>query len=160
MGQESPLKGKVILAVDDEPDVLEMLGDILDMCKVEGKTTHAEAVAYLDAHALDLAILDIMGVNGLDLLKQCVQKGIPAVMLTAHALSLETLKQSIDLGAKGYFPKEKIAEFVPFLEDALSGKEEETWHRLFERLGGFFNATFGSDWKKNLIDTGPFIVSR
>ena len=160
MGKESPLQGKVILAVDDEPDVLEMLGDILDMCQLEGKTTFDEALAYLDANKPDLAILDIMGVNGLDLLKQCVEKGVPAVMLTAHAFSIDTLKKSIELGARAYFPKEKISELLPFLEDALTGEKDETWHRLFERLGGFFNATFGSDWKKDLIDTGPFIVSR
>jgi hypothetical protein len=32
MEPESPLKDKVVLAVDDEPDVLEAIEEELDMC--------------------------------------------------------------------------------------------------------------------------------
>jgi len=34
MGSNEILKGKRILAVDDEPDILEVLEDILDECDV------------------------------------------------------------------------------------------------------------------------------
>lgn len=34
MAIESPLKSKLVLVVDDEPDVLETVGDVLDMCIV------------------------------------------------------------------------------------------------------------------------------
>ncbi len=160
MAKESPLKGKLILAVDDEADVLELLRDELDMCEVVTRTSYEDATAYLKEHKPDLAILDIMGVNGFELLKDCVGKGIPAVMLTAHAFTVDTLKKSIDMGAKAFFPKEKIPQLGPFLEEVFALGHRETWERLSERLGEFFNATFGSDWEKHLIKLGPFVVTR
>ena len=158
MVKESPLKDKVVLAVDDEPDVIETLRDELDICKVVGKTSYEDAVKYIENNTPDLAILDIMGVNGLELLKLCAENNIPAVMLTANAFTVETLKKSIDLGAKAFFPKEKIGELRGFLEQVMDKSKKQAWEQLFERLGEFFNATFGSDWKKDIIETGPFIV--
>jgi hypothetical protein len=37
-------------------------------------------------------------------------------------------------------------------------EHKENWQRLFNRLGGLLNATFGSNWNKDLIEIGPFIV--
>lgn len=158
MSENSPLQDKVILTVDDEQDVLESVAELLDMCQVVKKSTYEDAVDFLKTNSPDLAILDIMGVNGFELLKFCVEKKVPAVMLTAHAFTVESLKESLDLGASAYLPKEKMADMVPFLEDVLTRGHQETWQRLFDRLGGFFNATFGRKWHKDLIETGPFIV--
>ena len=158
MNTESPLSGKTILAVDDEPDVLDTLEELLDMCRVVKKSNYEDAVAYLNSEGPDLAILDIMGVNGFDLLQRCVAKKIDAVMLTAHAFSVEALKKSLDLGARAYLPKEKMADIVSFLEDVVTMEHRENWQRLFNRLGGFLNATFGADWNKDLIEIGAFIV--
>jgi DNA-binding NarL/FixJ family response regulator len=113
---------------------------------------------YLNNNSPALAILDIMGVNGFDLLKLCVEKEIPAVMLTAHAFSVESLKKSLELGASAYLPKEKMADIVSFLEDVVTLEHKENWERLFKRLGTFLNATFGGEWNKDLIEIGPFIV--
>jgi CheY-like chemotaxis protein len=156
--EESPIKGKTILAVDDEPDVLTTLEELLDMCDVVKKTNYEDAAEYLNSTGPDLAILDIMGVNGFELLKICVEKKIDAVMLTAHAFSVESLKKSLDLGARAYLPKEKMADIVSFLEDVVTMEHKENWQRLFNRLGSMLNATFGSDWGKDLIEIGPFIV--
>ena len=158
MSAESPITGKTILAVDDEPDVLATLGELLDMCEVVKKTSYDDAVEYLNSASPDLAILDIMGVDGFELLKLCVAKKIDAVMLTAHAFSVESLKKSLDLGARAYLPKEKMADIVSFLEDVVTMEHKENWQRLFNRLGGLLNATFGKDWSKDLIEIGPFIV--
>ncbi len=158
MSENSPLQDKVILTVDDEQDVLESVAELLDMCQVVKKSTYEDAVDFLKTNSPDLAILDIMGVNGFDLLKLCVEKKVPAVMLTAHAFTVESLIESLDLGARAYLPKEKMADMVPFLEDVLTRGHQETWQRLFDRLGGFFNATFGRKWHKDLIEIGPFIV--
>jgi CheY-like chemotaxis protein len=158
MSTESPLKDKTILVVDDEPDVLDTLGELLDMCQVVKKTNYDDAVEYLNSVSPDLAILDIMGVNGFELLELCVAKKIDAVMLTAHAFSVESLKKSLDLGARAYLPKEKMADIVSFLEDVVTMEHRENWQRLFNRLGGFLNATFGANWNKDLIEIGPFIV--
>jgi len=156
--EESPIKGKTILAVDDEPDVLATLEELLDMCDVVKKTNYEDAVEYINSASPDLAILDIMGVNGFELLKLCVSEKIDAVMLTAHAFSVESLKKSLDLGARAYLPKEKMADIVSFLEDVVTMEHKENWQRLFNRLGGLLNATFGADWSKDLIEIGPFIV--
>jgi len=158
MNTESPLSGKTILAVDDEPDVLDTLEELLDMCRVVKKSNYEDAVAYLNSEGPDLAILDIMGVNGFDLLQRSVAKKIDAVMLTAHAFSVEALKKSLDLGARAYLPKEKMADIVSFLEDVVTMEHRENWQRLFNRLGGLLNATFGADWNKDLIEIGAFIV--
>ena len=158
MGTESLLTDKMNLAVDDEPDVIETLADLLEMCQVITKTRYEDAVVYLKNNTPDLAILDIMGINGFDLLKQCVEKKIPAVMLTAHAFSVESLKKSLELGASAYLPKEKMADIVSFLEDVITLEHKENWERLFKRLGTFLNATFGERWNKDLIEIGPFIV--
>jgi DNA-binding response OmpR family regulator len=160
MSENSPLKDKVVLSVDDETDVLEAVEELLEMCRVVKKSTYEDAAEYLQTTRPDLAILDIMGVNGFDLLKLCVEQKVPAVMLTAHAFTVEALKESLDLGARAYLPKEKMADMVPFLEDVLTQGSNETWQRLFDRLGGFFNATFGRDWQKDLIEIGPFIVPK
>jgi len=158
MSVKSPLEGKTILAVDDEPDVLDTLTDLLEMSNVVTKTNYDEASVYLNHNRPDLSILDIMGVNGFELLKRCVAKKIDTVMLTAHAFSIESLKKSLDLGARAYLPKEKMADIVSFLEDVTTMEHKENWQRLFNRLGGFLNASFGADWHKGLIEIGPFII--
>jgi hypothetical protein len=68
-------------------------------------------------------------------------------MLTAHALSPEALKKSIELGARAYLPKEKLEDIVPFLEDALRHELLPGWKRLFEKLGDYFNNRFGAGWQ-------------
>ena len=126
MTTEAVLQDKIILVVDDEPDVLETVGEMLDMCLVYKAKSYDEAVEYLRGYTIDIAILDIMGVNGFDLLKRCVDKGVPAVMLTAHALTPEALKKSMKLGAVTFLPKEKISEIDNFLADvALGGEARE-----------------------------------
>ena len=85
------LKGKKILIVDDEPDILETLEELLDICIIDTAPDFETAKKFLDKNSYDVAILDIMGVRGYDLLELANEKGIPALMLTAHALSLTTL---------------------------------------------------------------------
>ena len=160
MNTESPLQNKTILVVDDEPDILDILEEELDMAQVVKKTTFEDGCEYLSSNQPDLAILDIMGVNGFELLNICREKSIPAVMLTAHALTVDALKQSIDNGARAFLPKEKLADIVPFLENALTKENEESWQKLFTRLGEFFNATFGAGWNKDMIEVGAIIVPK
>ena len=68
-----------LLIVDDEPDVLETLEDLLPMCDTVRASSFDEACAQMDARDFDFAILDIMGVNGLKLLEETVASGIPTV---------------------------------------------------------------------------------
>lgn len=150
--KESILKGKMILTVDDEQDVLEILkeeiSEVCGGCIIHQAATYALALDHLLSYSYDLVILDIMGVRGFDLLHEAVQRKFPVVMLTAHALTPEALKRSIEMGARAFIPKEKLAEIVPFLEDVLQYELSPGWKRLFEKLGGLFKHRFGADWQK------------
>jgi hypothetical protein len=81
-------------------------------------------------------------------LKTAVSRGFPTVMLTAHALSPESLKKSIKLGAVSFLPKEKIPELPSFIEDVVMGGGKPVWQKLFDRLGSYFSKRFGPDWKE------------
>src|SRR5512139_3738540 len=95
---QSILNGKRILAVDDEPDVLEVLEEeILEACpncQVDKTTAFQSAVEMLNAHTYDIVVLDIMGVRGFELLNLAVGRNFKAAILTAHALSPEALERS------------------------------------------------------------------
>lgn len=149
---ESILNGKKILAVDDEPDVLAVLEEEIltaaPKSKFEKATHYQEAVEKLDSQSYDVVILDIMGVRGFDLLELAVRKKFRVAMLTAHALSHEALKKSVELGARAYLPKEKLGEVVPFLEDVLTYDYIPGWKNLYGKLKGFFDTKFESDWEK------------
>ena len=144
------LSGKRILAVDDEIDILETIEDILDDAAVDTAGDYDTASAKIRDNKYDLAILDIMGVNGLKLLEETVAKGIPTVMLTAHAVNPEALMESIQKGAISYLPKEKLAELDELLEILLDAHQKGVppWKLLFEKLGDFFNERFGEDWQE------------
>jgi hypothetical protein len=89
-----------------------------------------------------------MGVNGFELLKLSVKRGFPAVMLTAYALTPESLEKSIKLGAVSFLPKEKMVELDQFIADVVLKGGQPVWQKLFDRLGGLFNKRFGADWKQ------------
>ena len=145
MSTESPLKDKLILVVDDEPDVLETVEEHLDECQIHKATDYDTALQYILSYTYDVVILDIMGVNGFDLLRTSVSRGFPTVMFTAHALSPESLKKSIKLGAVSFMPKEKIAELRTHLEDVVLGDGKPVWQKLFDRMGGYFNDSIWKD---------------
>ena len=145
---ESPLKDKAILAVDDEPDILQTIEEMLDMCQVHKAADYNTAVQHLLGYTYDIVILDIMGVNGFELLKNSVSRGFPTVMLTTHALTQEALKKSIKLGAVSFVPKDKMLELRTHLEDVVMGEGRPVWQKLFDRLGSYFNKHFGPDWKE------------
>jgi CheY-like chemotaxis protein len=142
------LENKVILVVDDEPDVLDTIEELLSMCRVHKATDYVTALQYLLSYTYDIVILDIMGVDGFSLLRKSVSRGFPTVMLTAHALTPEALKKSIKLGAVSFLPKEKMSEIESYLEDVVLGGGKSAWEKLFANLGSFFNKRFGADWKE------------
>ncbi|MBI5249488.1 MAG: response regulator [Desulfomonile tiedjei] len=144
-------KDKLVLAVDDEPDVLETIQELLSECTdvtLHTATSFEKARELLVSYTYDLVILDIMGVRGFDLLEIASLKGLPAVMLTAHAVNPEALKKSIELGARAYLPKDLLQSLVPFLEDVLKLSYQSVWKRTLDQLGSFFDERFGSEWRK------------
>ncbi len=149
-GDQSLLKGKRILAVDDEEDILETIAEFLDESVVDSARDYDSASKKIKKGQYDLVILDIMGVNGLKLLEESVDRGIPTVMLTAHSVNPETLMESIQKGAISYLPKEKLSELDDLLDAILGAHQrgEPPWKLLFEKLGDYFDKRFGSDWKE------------
>jgi CheY-like chemotaxis protein len=148
MESVSALKDKVILVVDDEPDILTVVEEELDICTIHKALDYDTAAQYLASYTYDIVILDIMGVNGFELLRNAVSRGFPTVMLTAHALTPESLKKSIKLGAVSFLPKDKILELADFLEDIITGGGKPIWQKLFSKMGDYFNRVFGPDWKE------------
>ncbi|MDA8138644.1 MAG: response regulator [Desulfobacteraceae bacterium] len=148
MESSQVLKDKVILVVDDEPDVLDTIADVLEGCLITKARDFDTARQYLMGFTYDIVILDIMGVNGFELLKIAVKRGFPAVMLTAYALTPEALEQSIRLGAVSFLPKEKMGDLNDYLADVVLGGYKPAWGKLFDKLGHLFNKRFGPDWKQ------------
>lgn len=146
MDKSQILIDKVVLVVDDEPDVLDTVADLLDDCLVTKAKDYETARQYLMSFTYDIVILDIMGVDGFELLKMSVKRGFPTIMLTAYALTPEALEKSIRLGAVSFLPKEKMGELDDFLADVISGGNQPAWGKLFDRLGHLFSKRFGKDW--------------
>ena len=144
--RKSYFEGKKILAVDDEKDILETIEEELEMADVDMALNYQTASEKISQNKYDLAILDIMGVDGLKLLDEAVEKKIPAVMLTAHAMNYEALMLSIRKGAISFLPKEKLADFVRLLDILLSAHDsgKSTWEILFDELGNYFDKKFGA----------------
>lgn len=141
--------GKRILIVDDEPDVLETLEALLDICDVVKATNFEAAKALIETQYFDIAILDIMGVDGFQLLEIANQRKVIAVMLTAHGLSSENIKKSYKKGAASYLPKEEMANIIIFLNEILEAQQQRKhfWWRWLDRWGDFYDKKFGPDWK-------------
>jgi len=154
MASADRLKGKRVLIVDDEPDVLETLEGLLPMCHVSTASSFAEAEKLLQDEPFDIAVLDIMGVDGYKLLEIAKKKKVIPVMLTAHALSVENTKKSYEEGAASYIPKDEMSNISTFLNDILEAKEkgESSWWRWVDRLGSYYEKKFGRDWKDKDAD--------
>jgi DNA-binding NtrC family response regulator len=161
MTAKNLLEGKRILLVDDEPDVLDTLADLLPTCDTVKTSNFKAAKDYLESEYFDLAILDIMGVEGYQLLEIANQRRVMAVMLTAHALSPENIVKSFKEGAASYLPKEEMVNIASFLNDVLEAQEQgkSTWVRWYDRMGSFFEKQFGSQWQddeKEFWEKFPF----
>ena len=150
MDKDKLLEGKRIHIVDDEPDVLDSLVDLLPMCVVTKAATFDQARQLLEDQYFDMAILDIMGVEGYDLLKICNDRRVIGVMLTAYAVTPEDIKKSYEDGAASFVPKEKMHDITGFLTDIYEAKEQgkNFWWRWFDRLADYCERKFGPDWQK------------
>ncbi|MBW2003171.1 MAG: response regulator [Deltaproteobacteria bacterium] len=150
MSDSNLLEGKKILVVDDEPDILDVLEELLSMCDVVKASTFDEARGFLESQNFDIAILDIMGVDGYGLLHIAKQRKITAVMLTAHAFSPDNLVKSIKEGAVSYLPKEEITNIAVFLNDILEAQEKgkNPWELWQARLpSSYFEKRWGAAWQ-------------
>jgi hypothetical protein len=107
------------------------------------------------------------------LLEMATERGIPGLMLTAHALTEESLKESAEHGAAYFAPKDLMSQVYSekvifdssdpnltlqtvhhidiFLADVVEAKEKKKnpWVKWFERLGSFYDNRFAStNWRE------------
>jgi len=152
--KDSILKGKAILAVEDDPRVLAVLEGKIKIaypdCFFDKATTYKEATERMASWTYDLVILDITGVRGLDLFTNACVRNYPVVLLTDRRLDSEAMRQSNLLGARAYLPKQKIEEVIPFLENALTYKYLPVWMRFFKKMRGVFGLQSESDWERSM----------
>jgi len=144
------LQDKKVLVVDDEVDMLEVVEELLDTSEVHKAGDYDTGLQSLQKETYDIVVLDIMGVNGFELLKASVEQGFPTVMLTAHAMTSDALEKSTDLGAAGFIPKEKITKLKEFLEIVLRDGDGAAWKKIVDQFEPLFNKAFGLDWKERL----------
>jgi DNA-binding NtrC family response regulator len=147
--------GKKVLIVDDEREILEVLTELLGVCKVDSASSFEEAKKFLETSDYDVAVLDIMGVKGFELLDIANSRNIPALILTAHSLNQESLRRSVKEGAAYFVPKQEISEIATYVADVLEAKEKNKnpWERWVERLGSFFDVMFtGPKWREQEKD--------
>ena len=149
MDPEKILKNKKILVVDDEKDILDFLSELLETSDVEQASSYEEAKELLESRYYDAAVLDIMGVRGYELLELARGRDIPVLMLTAHALSQESLKTSFEKGAYYYVPKDEMSKIDIYLADILEAleKNKNVWAKWYERLSKFCDKRFGENWR-------------
>ena len=144
------LEGKRILMVDDELDVLDVLEEFLTECDLTKSTSFENAKELLETVDYDLAILDIMGVNGLELLEIANERRILAIILTAHAFTPENTIKAYKKGAAFFVPKEQLSNITTFLSYVFSAKEEgeNSWSNWLESFEPIYDAKFGPAWKE------------
>lgn len=146
---EDLLKDRRVLVVDDEPDILETVEELLDICSLDTAATFNDAKKLLENNPYDIAVLDIMGVSGYDVLELARKKNVPALMLTAHALTPENLKESIQKGADSYIPKDELANLVTHVADVIKARIQgkQGYGAWFSNLKPFFDKSFGRNWR-------------
>jgi DNA-binding NtrC family response regulator len=149
MDEQSVLEHKKLLAVDDEADVLEIIKEQLPSAIVITAQTFESAFKLINEGEFDLVILDIMGVNGFELLKACRTRHLPAAMLTARAIDVESINTAIREGAVSFLPKEELNRLPELVAEILGELEHGRthWAKLFERLGSYFKEKLGISWE-------------
>lgn len=149
--KESILENKMILAVEDDPDVLAVLEEEIRAacpnCIFDKASTYAEASERMVSFIYDLVILDIRGGRGFNLLRKAANRNFPVALLTAHPFTPEALGYYSDQ-VYAYLPKERLSEIVPFLEETLKHHYPPGWRRFFGEMTGFCGKEIQVDWRK------------
>lgn len=108
-----------ILIVDDEPQIIEVLTELIRKAHPQGTitsaSTGAEALELIKAQHPDVVLLDVNmpGLSGLEVLKTIKQidPTLPVIMVTGSTDGGEALRG----GALAYLPKPFNAQYIEHL---------------------------------------------
>nr|WP_320167230.1 sigma-54 dependent transcriptional regulator [uncultured Methylophaga sp.] len=127
MSNDKPL----ILVVDDEPDIRELIKDILEdeNYHVRIAADGQEAQQIFSEEQPDLILLDIWmpDIDGISLLKEFKQqnKSVTIVMMSGHG-TIETAVEATRLGASDFIEKPlSTAKLLRGVEQALENREKQ-----------------------------------
>jgi DNA-binding NtrC family response regulator len=132
-----------LLLVDDESDFRHTLLKRLQRrnVDVQGVESGQTALAWLQAHPVDVVILDVRmpGMDGIETLREIKSRHplIEVIMLTGHA-SMEVAIEGMENGAFDYLMKPMdIDELLYKAEDAFKKKilQRNKIHRMARDLG-------------------------
>ena len=110
-----------ILIVDDNPELRQMLGEILERegYKIQSTDKAKEALSGIERGNVDLCLLDLNmpGVSGFDLLKLIRRRHFPIPIIVVSAYISETVAKDLAVaGVQGMvakpFKKDRIAEEI------------------------------------------------
>ncbi len=124
------MKKPHILVIDDEPDIRNLIGDILEDEDYEVSTADSAAAAHQARHECrhDLILLDIWmpDTDGVTLLKEWSTSGelsCPVIMMSGHG-TVETAVEATRLGAYDFLEKPlSIAKLLLTVERALEAEK-------------------------------------
>jgi two-component system, NtrC family, response regulator PilR len=146
-----------ILVVDDNPDVLKLIADILESNDYEVKTVSngASAIKELENNDYDMVLTDLMmpDVDGMQVLENAILKTpkTMCIILTGHG-TIKSSVEAIKKGAFDYITKPvSPTELLIYVEKALKFKNlEEENVRLKKELKGKYHY-------KNIVGTSKVI---
>lgn len=124
-----------ILVVDDEPRMLQSLGELLSLHghQVHTASNGLEAASQLKRHEFDLLLLDLLmpGMNGLDVLSFIHENLLdPVVIVVSGESSLEVAVEALRRGAYDFIRKPYAAEeLVRTIENAIRKRRLEEENR-------------------------------
>jgi DNA-binding response OmpR family regulator len=126
---------KIITIVDDEEDIVELVGHHLKREGFKVKEFHngRDFLSYIESVVPDLAVLDIMlpGIDGLEICRMLKNKSstssVPIIMLTAKASEADVVV-GLELGADDYIvkpfsPRELVARVKTVLRRTATSED-------------------------------------
>lgn len=127
-------KEKKILILDDNPEILEMVQESLNIASfnnLTGVQSKKEALEQLGKRSFDLAILDIMlpDGSGFEVLREIRKTSTMPVLFLSAVSDIEKQYQGFELGADDYIvkpfrPKELELRILSILKRAYPEKDD------------------------------------